>query len=568
MKFSKIIGTLILAGFVTVSDAGAEDGYRKQAGIDSAAARYGVTGRGVVIAILDRGIEWQNPDFIKPDGTTRIKALLDMSGQNWCRTPKKKPREYTERQINRALRRHRMLDTRDAVGHGTLTAGIAAGNGRAYAKGKYRGVAPEADLIIVKMTSEWEPEHDGQPEQKDFNGCILDALDWLDKKLNRIGKPAVGLINSGTQLWGPTDGSSSVSRKIDEVFGKRRPGRVFVLPSGDEGCLPTHAGGEYSRRETIVKFNRVATMDSPLSSQLAIWFRGPPASIEVAFDGIDGSVKARSDIPDNYGGGNGIEISVREPGKEGYPADSSSRDRLAVVYFDRHFVGGRIILKGLAPNKGRFDIYSDLSNSETISNECPDYSAVTRFLNHLEPGRLTDYASTKSAIIVGAYVSTDTWIDIDGRRQWWDKGRRGKLWSGSAGGPTRDGRRGVDLTAPGENIFGTYATNSAWALRPGKDTEYVTNRGWFIQGGGGRYVRQAATSGAAPIVAGAVALMLEMKPDLTSDQARALLTTSAISDENTGHTPKYHWGHGKINVRGALDRLCKLYRLPRCQLER
>ena len=48
---------------------------------DTALKKFGVTGKGVIVAILDRGIDWQHPDFIKPDGTTRIKWLLDMSGQ-------------------------------------------------------------------------------------------------------------------------------------------------------------------------------------------------------------------------------------------------------------------------------------------------------------------------------------------------------------------------------------------------------------------------------------------------------------------------------------------------------
>jgi hypothetical protein len=49
---------------------------------DDAIAKYSVTGKGVTVAILDRGIDWQNQDFIKPDGTTRIRWMLDMSGQN------------------------------------------------------------------------------------------------------------------------------------------------------------------------------------------------------------------------------------------------------------------------------------------------------------------------------------------------------------------------------------------------------------------------------------------------------------------------------------------------------
>ena len=47
--------------------------------------------------------------------------------------------------------RYRIVPSRDTGGHGTAVAGIAAGNGRGSKNGKYRGAAPEAGLLIVKM---------------------------------------------------------------------------------------------------------------------------------------------------------------------------------------------------------------------------------------------------------------------------------------------------------------------------------------------------------------------------------------------------------------------------------
>src|SRR5215472_14407958 len=212
---------------------------------DTALKKFGVTGKGVIVAILDRSIDWQHPDFIKPDGTTRIKWLLDMSGQQGCGadgTGTPSPAEYTEVQINSALSGHGTVISRDAVGHGTETAGLAAGNGRAFASGKYAGLAPEGDLIIVKMVSEGAPAHDSQALEAPFQGCIQQALTWLDGKVSALGEPVVALINSGTQ-WGPIDGTSTVSRQIDAVIGLDRPGRVYVAAAGDEGSLPNHAGG-------------------------------------------------------------------------------------------------------------------------------------------------------------------------------------------------------------------------------------------------------------------------------------------------------------------------------------
>jgi subtilisin family serine protease len=156
----------LAATLIPISDGHGADLFRQQSGIDGAVAQYGVSGKGVVIAILDRGIQWQNPDFINASGRTRIKWLLDMSGQNWCDSNNPDYVEYSENQINLALAGGKALKTRDAVGHGTVTAGIAAGNGRAFPRGKYIGAAPEADLVIVKMTSEGAPSHGDQSRKK------------------------------------------------------------------------------------------------------------------------------------------------------------------------------------------------------------------------------------------------------------------------------------------------------------------------------------------------------------------------------------------------------------------
>jgi hypothetical protein len=531
-----MFAALVIANFNVISDGQGADLFREQSGVGSAVARYGVSGNGVVIAILDRGIEWQNPDFVNSDGTTRIKWLLDMSGQNWCDSSNPKPVEYSSAEINAALAGGPPLHTLDAVGHGTVTAGIAAGNGLAFPGGKHLGVAPEADLIVVKMTSEGAIAHGNQPAELAFNGCISEALDWVDEKITELGRPAVGLINSGVQLWGPSDGTSVVSRKIDQVFGIR-PGRIFVVPSGDEGGLATHAGGMYSNQPTTVKVIRSRRN----TTQLAMWFKGPPVSVGIEFDDDLRMVTAKTDSPGRYDGQNGSYIYVYTPGQE-YPIASNSGDHFVNVELTGHAKTGRIILQGFSAEIGQFDIYSD-----------PD--AVTSFTDHLVPGRLTDYASTKSAIVIGAYVSANTWIDIDGTVQRIPTDVPGQLWSGSASGPARDKRRALDVVAPGETIFATYATNSYWA----------TFRSALVLDGGGHYGRQGATSGASPIAVGAIALMLQMKPDLTSDQARDLLNTAATSDRDTGATPNDNWGHGKINVRVALDRLCALYRPSMCR---
>ena len=506
------------------------DQVRQETLADSAIAKYAVTGRGVTVAILDRGIEWANPDFINPDGTTRIKWMLDMTGQNGCDAANPPPVEYTEAQVNAALLGGPTIPERDAVGHGTATAGVAAGNGRAFGGGNFRGIAPEADLVIVKMTSEGAPAHDDQLAEAPFQACIEQALDWLNVKVTQLAQPVVGLINSGSQ-WGPIDRTSAVSRKIDQIFGADTPGRVYVAPSGDEGGLDNHAGGNYDATgDTLVRIMKAGTA----TSYMQLWYTGAaPADITVTFD--DGTVVGPVG-PGQFLDQNGVFIIQYGPGQEFYPWTSTSGDRAVWIRVTGHSGGGSIRISAVA-GSGKFDFYGDLLG--------PNLTSIISFADHVVPERLTDFAATSSAIVVADHVVRTTWVDIDGIvRDLSSEGAVGDLWYRSSGGPTRDGRaQQVDLSAPGQNLFTSSAQNSYWhSLR------FNSN-----QQGGGWYTRFGGTSGSAPIVVGAIALMLQRQPALTANQVRSILQTTAVSDAFTGITPNANWGYGKLNILAALD---------------
>ena len=217
---------------------------------DLAFAKYGATGKGVIVAIMDRGVDYTHPDFRNADGTTRIKLMWDMSGQNGCDSNNPAPVVYTEAEINAALASGGTpLAERDAVGHGTVTTGIAAGNGSALGKAsaQYAGIAPDADLLIAKVTSEGAPAHGNQAAEAPFLGCLNQALDLVTGEAATLGEPIVGLINSGTQ-WGPIDGTSTVSREIDLDFGLDSPGRIYTEASGDEGTYKNHARSTYTKQ--------------------------------------------------------------------------------------------------------------------------------------------------------------------------------------------------------------------------------------------------------------------------------------------------------------------------------
>ena len=507
---------------------------RTETRTDLAVSTFGVDGSGVTIAIIDRGIDWQHPDFIKPDGSTRIRAMLDMSGQNGCESGNPMPIAYSQAQINAALTGGTPIAERDAVGHGTATAGTAASNGRALADKRYRGIAPGADLIIVKAVSDGAPAHGGQASEAPFVACIDDAIDWVAQKMDTLGQPGIVIINSGTQ-WGPMDGTSAVSRKLDATFGENRHGRIVVIPGGDEGSLPNHAGADFSSTAATIGISKASTDYAVMSA----WYTGAtPAQVTVKFD--DGTTVG----PINPGGStntNGIYIYNYAPGTEFYPWTSNSGDRVVYIGVSGHATTGSVSLRATAGGSGHVDLYGDVIG--------PNLTPVTSMTDHLVPGRLEDYATTYSAIVSGNHVIRTQYTDIDGiARNINTEGSAGAIWLKSSPGPTRDGRLyGVDVTAPGQNLFASVGPNSYWG----------SFRGNLPQGSNGYYVRFGGNSGAAPIIVGAIALMLQANPSLTAHQARRILHASARSDGFTGAVPNTTWGHGKLDVyaavQGALD---------------
>lgn len=229
------------------------DKARVEANVDEAVKRFGVAGRGVIVAILDRGIDWKNNDFRNPDGTTRIESIFDLTdntGANAANNPYRAGTIYTRAQINAALAAGSELAHRDAVGHGTATAGIAAGNGRNSRDWKYRGEAPKATIIVVKIVS-GAPAHDDQPAEAPTSlGLPFAAIDYVRDKARELGAPAVMLPNIGS-VQGPMDGTGTLAQKIDTTVGPGIPGLVFVTGSSDDGGIANHAQATVAQVQTV-----------------------------------------------------------------------------------------------------------------------------------------------------------------------------------------------------------------------------------------------------------------------------------------------------------------------------
>ena len=517
----------------------AMDVARGEARVDQAVTRYGVTGQGVVVAILDRGIDWKNDDFRNNDGTTRIKWIFDLSDDTGAFAAGNTygvGTIYTEAQINAALTGGPTLATRDAVGHGSTTAGIMCGNGRGLASRKYRGVAPNASIIVVKITG-GAPAHDSEPAEPDFydGARVLIGFDFVRDKAAALGLPCVMLPNVGSP-GGPTDGTSEWCRKVDAMV---KPGLLFVNGTGDDGGAANRATGTVAANgNASIQIQRADTG----FLRMDLWYPGA--------DRFDVTITTPSGTFGPYLAPANNNLDVQTLADVGYYHLGSdfgniffgalNGKREIYLSFNGPVGTYTIQLHGATiAAGGKFDASL---NSATIDNS-------NRFLTYAYPGNrgnIWDGATALSNICPGDYVIRTNWTDIDGIPESnAGQGNVGEIWLGSSAGPTFDGRLGIDLAAPGDSLFTTYNPTSYWA----------TFRFNMIQDGLGKYGRQNAVSAAAPFTTGVVALMLQMNPKLDSATVKQILHETARADAFTGVVPNTQWGYGKIDALAALSRV-------------
>ncbi|HVF89375.1 MAG TPA: S8 family serine peptidase [Blastocatellia bacterium] len=521
----------------------AMDRVRVETRVDEAVAQFGATGRGVLVAVIDRGIDWRNNDFRNDDGTTRIEYIFDLTDDNGAGAPGNTygmGTIYTRQQMDQALRGGQAPATRDAVGHGTTTAGIIAGNGRNLPDRKYRGIAPGATIISVKLVSEGAPAHDGEPAEAPFPSTLARfpiAVDFILDKARELNMPCVMLANFGSQQ-GPTDGTSDICRKIDSAVGPGKPGLVFVTGPGDDGGMPNRAGGVVQQgRGAAIQIQKGS--DGPM--RFDMWYSGS--------DRFDVSVQTPSGLKGPYASPatNDARVNIDESefnlahlGSNSDFFNAANEKRELLIDFKGPAGLYTVTLNGATVSNGRFDA---IINPSTIFQP---FAQSNRFLSFVAPGSIWDGATAKHNICPGDYVGRTQWTDIDGaRRSETDQGSVGEIWRGSSTGPTFDGRLGIDVCAPGNSLFTTYNPKSYFA----------TFRFNLIQDGQGFYGRANAVSAAAPIVTGIIALMLELNPQLDSANVKEILQQTARSDQFTGQTPNTTWGYGKVDAFAALERI-------------
>ncbi len=222
---------------------------------------FGLTGKGVIVGIVDSGIDYTHTDFINEDGTSRILFIWDQTIEGSPPAGFRNGTEYGNNQINEALNSAQpflIVPSVDVAGHGTAVTGVAAGNGR-ESRGIQRGVAPEASIMVVKL---------GHKENENFTRSteVMRAIKYIIDKAQQLNMPVSINLSYGTNN-GSHDGTSLFETFIDEMSVRWKT--VISVATGNEGSAGHHFAARVRQRESLNV--QTAISGNTKSVYLALW---------------------------------------------------------------------------------------------------------------------------------------------------------------------------------------------------------------------------------------------------------------------------------------------------------
>ena len=485
----------------------------------------GQTGAGVLVGIVDTGIDYSHGDFQRPDGKTRLVSIWDQGGSGSSPpTGFTYGAEWDSTEINAAI-----ATEIDAEGHGTHVMGIAAGDGSMTGNGQpayqYVGVAPEAALCVVKTTFS--------------TSSIADGVSYIFQKAAALGMQAVVNLSLSTQD-GPHDGTYGFDTMINQLTG---PGKIVVASAGNKGQDNLHGqvtvsqGGPSTMTLTVPSYTR-----APQTGNDYLLFSG-------WYEGAD-------EITLTITSPNGITIGPVVPGSstsadtnDGFlnvnnatTAPLNGDHEIYIELFDQ--------FSNKAPQTGTWTFtFTPVSIASTgrvdmyiSSNHLGSGSSLAMWSQGLVFGGVIGSPGTADSVIcVAAHTTKDCWDSVNGLSYCWNPAPTvGAIASFSSQGPRRDSVLKPDLSAPGFGVSSALSSDYNPVL-PLINTDGVH----FNQGG---------TSMSSPHVAGSAALLLAQSywTNATPSQIRARLTGTARADAFASGLPNAVWGYGKLDLPAAL----------------
>lgn len=519
---SNIITEEALAGFaygitpkayglldVSVVSAVAADRVRNLPGLS-------LSGRGVLIGFVDTGIDYRNPLFLNTDGTTRIAAIWDQNEEVYGTRASVfgYGAEYTSQDINVALQSeepYSIVPSRDDNGHGTFMASVAAA--RDYPEEPYIGIAPEAEIIMVKLKQIKDNLRQFYliPDDAVCFGedDIVLGIRYLIDKANELRRPICICIGIGTNQ-GDHAGNTYLEQYLASQANLR--GICIVTAGGNELGYGGHYYGNFSSGEAEIEDNVEINVDEGEAGfSLEIWGLAPELyRVSV----ISPTGERLGQIPYNRDGTAVLRFLYEGTTvyAENVVVESISGDQLVFLRFDKPTAGiWTVQINGTSGRRGAafhawLPMHNFLRGGTAFINPEPDVTICS-------PGN-------------GRNVITAAGYNHYSRA----------LYVNSSRGYTRLGAIKPDISAPAVNVYGAYAVSGDISL----------------------FTRRSGTSIASAVTAGAAALILEWavvngnNPYINTEIIRQLLIRGADRNTDTEY-PNRAWGWGTLDVYGAFD---------------
>ena len=493
------------------------------------------TGKGVVVGVIDLGIEYNHPAYRDAEGNLRIKSVWNQ--RNSRGTPPGAFGYGTEYTLAEELR-NAAYDTAQEF-HGGHTTGTAAGSDR---NSLFYGVAPDADIVFVSL------------DQENSTG-VADAIKYIFNYADKVGKPCVINMSLGDHI-GPHNGTSPLDQVIDDLVG---PGRIIVGACGNEGEVRLHASETFTSEDRQLKSMLTKAENTQHNMHYIDVWGTDSSDIKVSLcvvNALKGNILYQT---------KSVDTSVE---------DSRVFDLIPLA---EHGIAANVLIEGernplngqphvqvqcqvTEINTGRLmGIIVEGEEGQTVnmwsfgSNEFSS-NGKRGWTDGTTEGTVGEIGGTAKRIItVGAYDARERldWVSggysLVAESGNYEQGKRSVF---SSCGPTADGRTVPHVLAGGNPVvsaFNKYYLTTMGATQ--EQIDYATNG--VSKGEDGisyYYIYNIGTSMSAPFVAGTVALMLEANPDLSPEDVREIIMSNAIQEDFMGTLPNNQYGSGKINT--------------------